>query len=320
MAQRRTLRPVLVNKAEVDIDRQLVEIAAENGDRLMPKVRVADVVELDQIDGLKSVEKTFGLKAHLDFVMVDAETSLPRFAVELDGRQHWTDPEARWRDRTTDSLLDRAELPLLRVTSEYGHGDGRWPVMRYAVEAFYRSEAFFQAQHDGIVPWDEPFDPGNFLTRDDDGQLIFDTLDAKAIRRLRQLYSTGKIPAAVPSHFCTELPDDGIVQAHAFLAVDHDRYLVGKARVRDFRFQGIAPSELAEQLAIAEIGRMAEMWTHDGSAPVAVNGRSLKKEIAEIQGAIDQGHLLTHGWSSNALTAGRTVSEGPVIRRPDTPH
>jgi len=108
------IRPLLVNRYEKLADRLLADSA--QGDRLLTKVGLADVIDVEALD---SSLKTYALKAHLDFVMVDVESSLPSFAVELDGRQHWRDPNNRRRDAMKDRLCERANLPLLRITSEF---------------------------------------------------------------------------------------------------------------------------------------------------------------------------------------------------------
>lgn len=295
------IRPVLVNRYEQAADRLLRDLA-EPGDRLLLKVGLKDALDLDRIPGLTSRERNYGLMAHLDFVMVDAETSTPRFAVELDGRQHWTDARTKERDAIKDSLCERALLPLLRVGSDFARTEGRWRVLDYLIAAFYRSEAFYRAQRDGEIPMDEPFYMGSFLAHDQDGLLTFDTLDIRAILRLRRLYQAGRLPAPIPDQYCTLLPEERSVQSHAFLAVAHDRYLVGKAKVRDFRFQGITPGDLAAELAIAEVGHLADQWLE--GQPVAVNGQSLRKHATQVQHAIDQGQMLHCGTGAGLKPGG----------------
>lgn len=67
MAARPSTRPVLVNSYEKVTDRLLTTAAADHGDRLLAKVRLADVIEVEQLTGRA---KNYGLSSHLDFVMV----------------------------------------------------------------------------------------------------------------------------------------------------------------------------------------------------------------------------------------------------------
>lgn len=204
---------MLVNSYEKVTDRLLTTAAADHGDRLLAKVRLADVIEVEQLTGRA---KNYGLSSHLDFVMVRTDTSEPRFAVELDGAQHWTDPVVRERDRLKDDLCESAGLPLLRVTSNFTRQQGRWTVLTYLVDAFYLAEAFYVAQASGAIPCDEPFDAGNVLTVDEDGQRSFNTLDAAARRRLWGRRRAGQLPAPMPDAWLTSNDEERAVYATPF--------------------------------------------------------------------------------------------------------
>ncbi|MEV5142886.1 DUF2726 domain-containing protein [Streptomyces sp. NPDC052727] len=310
MDARGGIRPMLVNSYEAAADRMLREVADEQGDRVTLKARLADVIDVDGMDGLSRQAKSYALAAHLDFVMVDKATSKGRFAVELDGRQHFADSVTLKRDALKDDLCERAGLPLLRITSDFARKVGRWRVLAYLTEAFYRSEAFFEAQRQGQVPYDEPFDMGSFIVRDEKGRISFDTLDAGVILAFHQHYRAGRLPALLPDVFSTDLPKQRAVQAYGWIAVAPDRYLLARTIVRRFLFQGIGPSDLAEQLTMVELGNLAQQWLKGEAA--AVNGRALRKAVSEVQAAIDAGDLLMAAFG-DALRAGG--AEGPVLKR-----
>lgn len=63
-----------MNRYEKVTDQLLTAVAAEHGDRLLAKVRVADVMDVDSLTG---AAKHYGLSAHYDFVMIQADTSVP---------------------------------------------------------------------------------------------------------------------------------------------------------------------------------------------------------------------------------------------------
>ena len=296
VVRRGGIRPITVNRYEAAADRMLQQTATEHGDRLLLKVGLADAIDIDGMDGLSSRAKSYALQAHLDFLMVDTTTGCGRFAVELDGRQHASDPKTCERDRLKNDLCARADLPLLRITSDFARQVGRWSVLSYLTKAFYLSEAFHKAQDRGDVPFDEAFDIANFVTFDDEGHLALDTLDGKARLGLFQHGLAARIPATHPDLFCTELPEKGGLQAHAWMAIAPDRYLISKVVVRDFRFSGIASFELVEQLARVEIAELVDRWLAGEEHAMAQNGTGLNKAVAEVQAAID--------------TAGRTVSIG----------
>ncbi|MBC8990203.1 DUF2726 domain-containing protein [Micromonospora chalcea] len=298
MNEQGRLRAVLVNRYEKITDRLLSTIAAENGDRLLPKVRVADVINVDSWPG--SARWT-GLAQHFDFVMVDAETAAPKFAVELDGAHHWTDPETRRRDIVKDQLAEWAGLPLLRITSDFTRRRGRWTVLNYAVETFYLSEAFAAAQASGIIRLDEPYMPFMFCIPNGSGGFDVNALDQQARVMLDEACDAGRIPSHAPDMFGTRDPATGAIQSHAWMAVARNRYLVARARVRDFRFQGISASELASQLAIVDMADLAHAWMV--GEPVACDGRTLRKHMVEVQQAIDAGGL-RRSETSGALEPG----------------
>lgn len=297
MDEQSRLRPILVNRYEKVTDQLLTAVAAEHGDRLLAKVRVADVMDVDSLTG---AVKHYGLSAHYDFVMIQADTSVPKFAVELDGTQHWTDPATQRRDRLKDQLSEWAELPLLRITSDFTQQRGRWSVLTYVVDAFYLSEAFLAAQEAGSVPWDEPFDAASFLRRGDDGRLGFNTLDHEPRIELLRMFEAGRLPFFAPDEWHTKDVKARAVQTHAWMAVASNRYLVSRVRVRDFFFQGMSPSELSSQLAVAEFADLARRWL-DGE-PVACDQRRLARHMAEVQDAIDAGGFLGSG-SGGAMKA-----------------
>lgn len=188
----------------------------------------------------------------------------------------------RERDRLKDDLCESAGLPLLRVTSNFTRQQGRWTVLTYLVDAFYLAEAFYVAQASGAIPCDEPFDAGNVLTVDEDGQRSFNTLDA----------------------WLTSNDEERAVYAHSFLAVAIDRYLISRVRVRDLNFPGVGPGELAMQLAVLDVEQLASRWL--AGEPVASNGRDLAKAMAEVQGHID-----AHGYLGSA-TGGALEPGGPL--------
>ncbi|MGW4217396.1 DUF2726 domain-containing protein [Streptomyces bacillaris] len=304
MVARGGVRSITVNRYEAAADQMLQRTAAEHGDRLLLKVRLADAIDIDGMDNLSERAKSYALRAHLDFLMVDTTTGEGRFGVELDGRQHWSDPRTRERDQLKDDLCARAGLPLLRITSDFARRIGRWQVLSYLTEAFYRAEAFHDAQEQGDIPFDEPFGMGNFLTLDDNGQVSFDAADIRVRVALREHFQAGRVPAPMPDLFYTELPEERAVQVHIWMAVAHDRYLISRAVVRDFHFSGITPYELLEQLAWAELGELLDQWI--GGEAAAQNGRDLDKAVAEVQSAIDATGTTLRVVYGPALWAGGT--------------
>jgi len=253
--------PVLVNRREHEADVLLREVGAENGDRLLAKVRLADVVDPGDWMGSRRDLGTYALQSHLDFVMVDDETSVPRFAVEIDGAQHSRDPRQRQRDLKKDELCRAAGLPLLRVNSEFGRREGRHILLKYICDAFYKSVVFEAAQESGAIPRDEPYWHASFIERDEDtGAIYFGSIDAKARAELLDLWEGGSLPTFYPEAWIGEADEWGDIRAEVYLPVGNRMTLVGSSRVRQFGFFGIAASELAEELAILDLRRQVDAW------------------------------------------------------------
>lgn len=302
------IRPITVNRYEAAADSMLQQTAAQHGDRLFLKVRLSDAIDIDGMDGLTGRAKSYALQAHLDFLMADTTTRYGRFAVELDGRQHASNPRTRERDNLKNYLCARANLPLLRITSDFARQVGRWSVLSYLTEAFYLSESFHKAQKRGDIPHDETFDIGNVFAFDE-GHLTLDTLDGNARLALLQHGLAARIPATHPDLFCTELPEEGSIQAHAWMAIAPDRFLISKVTVRDFRFSGITSVEFVEQLARVEIAELVERWLAGENQAMAQNGTGLNKAVAEVQAAIHaSGRTVSIGYGSALIGGGTAVS------------
>jgi very-short-patch-repair endonuclease len=296
------LRPVLVNLHERATDRLLDDVVTGHGDRLLSKVRLADAIDADALTGR---DKQYALSAHLDWLVVDARSSAPRFAVELDGIQHARDAKTRERDRIKGRLCEWAGLPLLRITSDYNRRVGHERVLTYVVDAFYMSEAFDEAQKNGIIPWDEPFDIASFIRRDSQGRPAFNTLDHDARIRMLDAWKAKRLPHYAPDEFATRDSETGETSVHTWLAVAPGRYLIAIVRVRSFLYEGIGASEVASQLAGAEMGDLVDRWL--AGEAVACNRDELVRAMHEVQAAIDAGGFLSSGCSTGSLSAGGRI-------------
>ena len=227
----------------------------------MTKVRLADVVDPgDCLDNRRELGG-FGLRSHLDFVMVDEHTSEPRFAVEIGGAQHAKDPTQRRRDRMKDELCREAVLPLLRVNSDFGRTEGKYVLLKYICDAFYKSIMSHEAQRSGAIAWDEPFDHASFIQRDKaTGDILFGSIDARARLGLLNLWKSGALANFVPDAWVSDADEWGNVRAEVYLAVGGQMTLVGTSEVRHFGFFGMPTCELAEELAVLELRRDVAAW------------------------------------------------------------
>lgn len=81
-----------------------------DGATIYPKIRVADVVDLDP-GGMSAQERRIYMAGHFDFAI--AHGIAVQFVVEVDSRYHH-DCDQTKRDEAKDALCRRARLPILR--------------------------------------------------------------------------------------------------------------------------------------------------------------------------------------------------------------
>jgi len=303
----RAVLPILSNRPEIRADRDLQELVDGAGDRLYAKIPVAEVLDVDDAEVARAADRRFLLMASFDFVVSRDNRAI--FCVEIDGRRHSFDHRTVERDRKKDAACEAAGLPILRVTSDLAlRKAGERSILKYVADCYYLFEAFDQAQQSGLIPWDEPFDRSSLTEFDSDGRPIR-SIDGEAIRYLALMEQAGRLPSGIPDTIVVTVPPRRNVRCVAFLAVAQDRFIFADVQVRDFRFVGIRPSEVAESLAFAELVDQAKCWLL-GEA-VAINRIRLARTFHELQVAINRGLLLLARMStSNSQIAG----EVPPLR------
>ncbi len=109
-------RKKIFNPSEEITHIKLKIICEEYGTSVYPKVRIADILPIDN-SGISSEDYGFALKSHFDFVVADSNHT-PVFVVEFDGPTH-TLPSQKKRDDRKDKLCDRFEFPILRINAKY---------------------------------------------------------------------------------------------------------------------------------------------------------------------------------------------------------
>lgn len=269
----------VLNFHEAGADLMLQEYAAEWGYRVQLKMRLSDAIDAEG-DVRDGRERNFLRTSHLDFVLVSDE-SLPVLAVEYDGPQHLTDPIQIARDQIKDRLCAAAGLPLLRIDSGYMRKSGKWRVLKYILWAHEMGKAFFAAQERGHVPMDEPFIHGNVLDRGPDGRWGLSGLDIPANtfllgfrNRKRVLWEAQWWRSTGPT-----------VEVRNLMALENGHFLAAHCVTRDFIIPGISALEIAQELAMAELGELAEEY--ETGSPVALSqeeGERIRADIGAAQG------------------------------------
>ena len=103
----------LVTKSELRFYKSLTK-AVQDDFEIFAMVRIADLLRVE--DGTNNRRKWLNkiLAKHVDFVICEHGSLVPRVCIELDDRSHQR-PDRIERDEFLDSAFESAGLPLLRI-------------------------------------------------------------------------------------------------------------------------------------------------------------------------------------------------------------
>lgn len=177
----------LLNRKEEVVFQELQKIASCNNLKVFAKPRLSDVIDKGSTF-LTQREFDFYTRSHCDFVVTDANAR-PIMVVEYDGPLH-ADQKQQERDLIKNELCKRAELGLLRINDRHVTRLYRgMTVLRWIVEVSELEKAFYEAQMNGQVPYDEPFDPA-FVCTGNDGTRFPYWLSAQASQSIHAFFKT----------------------------------------------------------------------------------------------------------------------------------
>jgi hypothetical protein len=284
-------RKRVLNLRESAVDRMLANYANENGYRVSLKMRLRDVIDVDDLP-LDARERNFSFTSHLDFVAFDTETHLPVLAVEYDGPQHLTDHRQIERDRLKDELCKAAELPLLRIDNLFTRKEGRWKVLTYILWAHEMGKSFYAARGSGQILDDEGFDAGTLLLPTQDGRgYEFSALAGPALTYLHGF----RVRQNVEWEARWWRPTDVQVETRMLMSLPNGQYLFAQCAIRDFAIEGISALEISEELATAELGWLAKQY--DEGDAVAINAEQGQRVLDEIGKRAGRSEMRTaSGW------------------------
>ncbi len=257
----------LVNRYEKLTHDALKPVLDRFGLSIYPKVRLADVVDLDRA-GATGDLKTYGLKAHFDFIICRDEWD-PIYAIEFDGPLHAESTQAQ-RDVKKDELCQRDGLPILRIHAAHltkTYTD--LTLLGWMVEVAEMQKAFDEEQAAGRISWEEDFDPF-FMMSMEPGEPKFPYwISARARTRIERLHNQGRIHHPGSSGFVGRDNRDHF-QGAELIAVTPSEGILVKGAIRKQQFPVPFGDLLAEILAV-QLTRKVETWlrTGDGSEPLA---------------------------------------------------
>jgi Protein of unknown function (DUF2726) len=231
----------LLNGPELHTHDRLARACAENSASVFSKIRLADVLPIEQ-SGITAPEYKFCLQAHFDFVVADSN-QLPLFAVEFDGPTHRS-PIQQKRDATKERICEKFSLPLLRINARYL--DSRYrdmDLLTWFVQVWFAQQWFNSAQERGDLPGDESFSSW-FITSIPGSTKNFPLWLSAAVRNsIQKLWLEGKVLDMVPAQLIGR-DNAGNYHAIAFIRLTETTGVVTRTAMRCQQF----PVSLAEAM------------------------------------------------------------------------
>ncbi len=156
----------LSTKGEVKVFKQISPVAERYQAEVYRKVRVADVVDIEQLNARPL--GSYALMAHFDFVIAD-KNQKPLFTLEFDGAGHSASHDAK-----KNEICCLAKLALFRVDLQSSRIEtAHCRFLDYLVNLWFLGNQFEEMRQSGTIPPDEPFMMSGFLKLN--AQSVFDS-------------------------------------------------------------------------------------------------------------------------------------------------
>ncbi len=248
----------LLNRSEEVTFDALQRACAGDGVHVYPKVRVADVFRLEN-DTISPKHLSYALRSHFDFVVTDRDYQ-SLFSVEFDGPLHKTSQAQRDRDRLKNEICDHFKHSLLRINSRYLTPTYRGlDLLTYFVDAWFLERAFSEAQSNGLVSPDEPFDMTFIYSNGQGGSRKWPywlTLDVQ--NEIRKLHEEKQIGQMIPSKY-VGVDADGNYRCLAWLVLNAESVVYVKTGMRAQRFPAVFEDDLIGMLAMFDLQQQVRL-------------------------------------------------------------
>lgn len=251
---------------------RVLEICKKVNASVFPKVRIADIFNITK-SGISDRDYSFALKSHFDFTVFDNESKFPLFAVEFDGKFHETEIQKN-RDLIKNRLVDRFDLPLLRINSRYLEKKYRdLDLLSWCVEVWFLADGFYKAQVKGIIPNDEPFDPQSIYSVNDKKNFPF-FLSYEIRTEIREFFEKKKIRSPIPNTWIGK-DNNNNYYGISWLYIDNEFGLLTTSGMKSQRFP-ILESELLEEIMIFDLYEQLQNYFENRNLTV-LNQEIIKK-------------------------------------------
>ncbi len=257
----------LVNRYE-EIAHGEISLSAERWDlSVYPKVRVADVISLDDVEA-KGDLRRYGLQSHFDFVVCRDKWD-PIYAIEFDGHFHTT-PAQKVRDAKKDELCRRSDFPILRINSRYLSNEfGSLTLLAWIMDVYELQKAFYEAQENGAIPPDELFDPFFLMAIEPGSEQFPYWFSAKPRIRLQQLHRQGRIIDPSSSGFIGYDADE-VMRGVEYIRVRENEGIMVRSAMRPQQFP-IVLSQLLEEILSVQLAEEVQKWVRGGVGAQPIN-------------------------------------------------
>jgi hypothetical protein len=236
----------ILNRDEEATHGRLQECCKRNSAAVYPKVRIADVLPIED-SGIPGDLFGFALMGHFDFIVTDLAHN-PLFAVEFDGPLHSSQQQTE-RDLKKNLLCERFDLPLLRINRAYFNRTYRnMDLLTWIVEYWFGARGIEEAYRSGQLPEDDYFDPMMFLHMPGFEGRFPMWLAADARIALQRWSREGKCAEYVPSLIIGQ-DDDKTWRAFAALRITEETGVSAVTGMRHQHFPVPAFDMLDELLA-----------------------------------------------------------------------
>ncbi|HLP89751.1 MAG TPA: DUF2726 domain-containing protein [Nostocaceae cyanobacterium] len=248
---------LLVNNYEINTNEKLKKAASKYGAEVYPKIRLADVVDIEN-SGLDSKEYKYALQAHFDFVVTKGKELSPEFVIEFDEESHGKYETCIKNDKLKNSICKKFEISLFRIKADFLREVGKFPKINnrsiftgefnslagWLVECWFLEKAFYEEQEKGFIPYDEPFCWFSFLGHDP---------FAQSRLYLQKMYKKKLCTTFIPKQIKGHDSDEIAWATLAILQLYNGKYIYGSAECKSINFTAISAYDLCEELAILDL-------------------------------------------------------------------
>jgi len=254
----------LLNRSEDLTHTRLKEVCIEHDTTVFAKVRVADVLPIEQAKIGHELTR-FALQAHFDFVVSSLKHD-PLFAVEFDGPRHSTERQIV-RDNKKNRICALFQFPLLRINSNYLDNKYRdFDLLSWFIEVWFARELFFEAQDNGRIPEDEMFDPQMILSMPGKNSLYPLWLSRDVLSQIRDLADARKIKYPFPTGNWIGTDDSGNFHGIIWLWINEDTGVFAQSAMRAQNFPIVETDILGEILIFQLFDKLLEVMSNKAAA------------------------------------------------------